>query len=167
MEMKWLGPEVGPGRAFFMTLVWAGLLGKAGTPVATSRSRFHAQGRLREKETRLSFDPQCTTSSEEGCRRPHLGRKDFLPFHVFLPEFWNTTQLITLMNDAILEMTCISVVLWNHWYPPAWITESRWLHIWNCADGALVLSEQRCHLKLATLQQGGHQSLALACLQLL
>ena len=40
-----------------MTLVWAGLLGKAGTPVATSRSRFHAQGRLREKETLLSFDP--------------------------------------------------------------------------------------------------------------
>ena len=70
-----------------MTLLWAGLLRKAGTPVATSRSRFHAQGRLREKETLLSFDPWCTTSSEEGCCRPHLGRKDFLPFHVFLPEF--------------------------------------------------------------------------------
>ena len=51
--MKWLGPEVGPGRGFFVTRLWAGLLRKAGTPAAVSRGGFHAQGRLREKETLL------------------------------------------------------------------------------------------------------------------
>lgn len=40
-----------------MARLWAGLLRKAGTPAAMSRSGFHAQGRLREKETLLSLDP--------------------------------------------------------------------------------------------------------------
>lgn len=84
MEMKWLGPEVGPGRAFFMTLVWAGLLGKAGTPVATSRSRFHAQGRLREKETLLSFDPWCTVLGGE-LSQATPGKKGFPSFSCFPP----------------------------------------------------------------------------------
>ena len=132
-EVTWPWGRSREGILRDLSLGWTASEGR--NPCSRVQRWISCSGKVERKGDTSFFG-----SSEEGCCRPLLGRKDFLPLHVFLPEFWNTTQLVTLMNDAILEMACISVALWNHWYSPAGITESRWLHIWNCADGARALN---------------------------